>query len=500
MADSYTLVLDAGTSRAKCLVFDGRGRIAGFSSASWSYLTEPDAPSMARSFDPVSTWRAFCRLIAAGADDAGISPSQVSAVSATSQRQGVVFVDRDGKEVYAGPNLDLRAVFEGGAIDQEMRDAVYRTTGHLPSFFFTPAKLKWFADHRPDSYARIAAVVTLADWLIWRLTGVLASEPTLAAEAGLLDIHRREWCSDLFSEIGTPLEPTPLVSSGDMVGTVSSIAAGETGLAPGTPVAASGADTQCGLLGLGASEKFQTGIVAGWSAPLQMITPRPVLHPAASTWAGCFLQDGKWVLESSPGDLGNSYAWLAGLLYGESEDAFEAMNEAAEAVPAGAEGTVAFLGPTRMDMTDLGVRTGGFLFPVPLTFTEVRPGHLARAGIEAMAYSIRANMEQIECLAEAPAPTIAIGGGMTRTPAFVRALVDVLGREVQVARTPHISALGAYLCARTALGEYASLDEAAAAARGRLQSLEPDALDSAEYGDYYERWVERSAVLRELAT
>ena len=480
-------------------MFDGRGTIAGFSAMEWSYLAEPDAPSMARAFEPVGTWQDFGRLIAAAADGASISPGQVSAVSATSQRQGVVFLDREGKEIYAGPNLDLRAVFEGGAIDQEMRDAVYRTTGHLPSFLFTPAKLKWFAAHRPDAYARIAAVLTLADWLIWRLTGVLASEPTLAAEAGLLDIHRREWCSDLLGDIGTPLEPKPLVNAGHLIGTVSSIAAGETGLAQGTPVAAAGADTQCGLLGLGVSEELQTGIVAGWSAPLQMVTHQPLLHPAAITWAGCFVQDSKWVLESSAGDLGNSYRWLAGVLYGGSEEAFKAMNAAAGAVPVGAEGAVAFLGPTRMNMTDLGVKTGGFLFPVPLTFTEVGPGHLARAAIEAMSYSIRANMEQIECLAEASATTVAIGGGMTLTPTFVRVLVDVLGRELRVAQTPHVSALGAYLCARTALGEYDSLIEAATDARGRLRSLEPNALESAEYGDYYERWLEQSADLQELA-
>ena len=73
--------------------------------------------------------------------DSRIRADEIAAVAATSQRQAVVFLDSDGHELYAGPNLDLRAVFEGAAIDDELRDRVYRTTGHLPSFFFTAAKL-----------------------------------------------------------------------------------------------------------------------------------------------------------------------------------------------------------------------------------------------------------------------------------------------------------------------------------------------------------------------
>jgi len=125
----HVLVLDAGSSGMRSLVFDDHARIVGRSSTEWSYLKEPDAPELARAFDPQALWETACSLMAGSLLDAGVT-GHVAAVSVTSQRQGVVFLDGDGREVYAGPNLDLRAIFEGGAIDHEMGDHVYRATCH----------------------------------------------------------------------------------------------------------------------------------------------------------------------------------------------------------------------------------------------------------------------------------------------------------------------------------------------------------------------------------
>lgn len=499
MGNRYILVLDAGTTGPRCLVFDDGAQVAGFCARQWSYAREEGASSLARAFEPQVLWRGFCQLIADSLKEAHAQPRQLAAVSITSQRQGVVFLDDAGRELYAGPNLDLRAVFEGAAIDEEMRDRVYQTTGHLPSFFFAPARLRWFQLHRPDEYGRIASILTLADWLGWRLTGVQASEPTLAGEAGLLDIHRRDWCKTLMRNMGLMSNTIPLVDTGTVLGHVSSQSAEETGLATGIPVVVGGADTQCGLLGMGVAQERQVGIVAGWSAPLQMVTTKPVLSPEARTWAGCFLERDKWVLESSPGDVGNSYQWLANTMFASAPDAFGKMDALASAAHPGSEGALALLGPSRMDMAKVGMRLGGLLFPVPLTFSDLGQGHLVRSALEAAAFAIRANLEQIERLSHAPASDIAVGGGMTRTPAFVRILTDVIGREVKFSPIPQVSALGAYLCARVALGDHGSLHEAAASVRPYLQALEPGPADSAEYEDLYQRWAELSQELGRLS-
>ena len=115
----------------------------------------------------------------------------------------------------------FRAVFEGAAIDEAVGGRVFEVTGRLPSFLFASAKLRWFKQHRPDVYDRAERVVTLADWLRWKLSGELVSEPTLAAEAGLLDIRERRWCAELFEELGVRAGVgVPIEKAGTTIGSV----------------------------------------------------------------------------------------------------------------------------------------------------------------------------------------------------------------------------------------------------------------------------------------
>ncbi len=499
MAERYIVVLDAGSSAVRCHVFDKSGRIVATEAGAWAYRPTDDISLYAREFDADATWLRICETISRALHESGASPSEVAAVTATSQRQAVVFLDAAGRELYAGPNLDLRAVFEGGAIDEEMGSRVYTTTGHTPSFLFAPAKLRWFQNNRPDLYSNVVTVLTIADWLVYRLSGVMASEATLAGEVGLLDIAERRWATGLLGELGfVDIGHLPLAQAGSAVGAVAEQASRSTGLSPSTVVATSGADTQCGLLGMGVHDEYEAGVVAGWSVTLQTITGRPVLSSDQRTWAGCFLTPGKWVLESTAGDAGNSYRWLADTVLGGHPSSFEEMDAMASDAPIGSEGVAVFLGPSRMDMAALGLRTGGIVFPVPLTFSDTSRGHLARAALEAIAYAVRANLEQAEAAIGQTLAEVAVGGGMTRTKTWVDILRDVLARPIRVASTPDVSATGAYLCALTAIGEFASLDEVAGSIRYSATVLEPDPRTAGEYADHYQRWATLEKEMRRL--
>ena len=498
MSDGCVLVIDAGSSRARCHAFDPKGRIVASSGRPWPYADEAGQPSIARAFDPQSLWPLFLEMIADCLHAARVSPTQLSAVGVTGQRQAVVALDASHRVLYAGPNLDLRAVFEGAAMDDEMGGLVYRTTGHAPSFLLAPAKMRWLQAHAPDVYAEIASVATLADWLRLRLTGVLAAETTLASEAGLVDVHRRRWCGDLLAKLGLDIAELSLVEAGDVAGQVCAQASAETGIPQGTPVAVAPADTQCGLLGLGVADEYQAGLVAGWSAPLQLVTPRPILSPQALTWTGCFPGQDKWVVESSQGDAGNSYRWLAETLFGRGRPPFSRMNALAESVPVGSDGVVVVLGRQAMDASRSGMSMGGILYPTPPTVAEPGPGQVVRACLEAIAYGAASNLRQAEEVAGRTAVSVALGGGMTRTTVWPEIVAGVLGGGVLLSPTPEVTALGAYLCAWTALGRFGSIEEAAASVRPRLRPLEPDPVAAAEYAELRERWSELSASLQAM--
>jgi xylulokinase len=98
----------------------------------------------------------------------------VAAVSVAAQQHGMVCLDEDGTVVRpallwndtrsATAATDLVAELGGG---QAWADAV----GSVPVASFTVTKLRWLAEHEPESVARTAAVCLPHDWLTWRLAG-----------------------------------------------------------------------------------------------------------------------------------------------------------------------------------------------------------------------------------------------------------------------------------------------------------------------------------------
>ena len=500
MSDGPVLVIDAGSSRLRCYLFEKEGSIVSRSSSEWPYLDDPDASSMAKAFDTQLLWQAIAKAIKQSTDDAPAHVAAVTCVAVSSQRQSVVFIDSEGGEIYAGPNMDLRAVFEGATIDESYREQVYAVTGHVPSFLFTPAKMRWFQKQRPDAYAKIANVLTLADWIAWRLTGVLANEITLAGEAGLLDISGRNWCNGLLGELDLLEQASRIANAADVIGHVKPEIALQLGLEQDVPVTIAGADSQCGLLGMGVVQPGHIGIVAGWSAPVQMVTARPIFSPQGRTWVGCHLLSDLWVAESSAGATGSAYQWLADTLYSDAKDQFAQMSSDAADAELGANGVLSLMGNRAMNMSALGMTYGGIMFPVPMTSATggVYRRHLIRAALESTAYAIRANIEQLEALTGDSATAISLGGGMKRSELFERILVDVLGRDVRVAPVPDVTSMGAYLCGKVAIGDLGSLSEAAEWASGRMRVLKANVRDAAEYEELYQGWTRLSDTLGQI--
>ena len=132
MPERAVLALDAGTSSIRCHLFNERGVEIAAEGTCWPPSIAPSELPLAREFQPDSVLVKVYGLIRRTIDRADV---EVGAVAVTSMRQGVALLDHDDRAVYLGPNVDLRAVFEGAAIDEVHGELVYATTGHLPSFF-----------------------------------------------------------------------------------------------------------------------------------------------------------------------------------------------------------------------------------------------------------------------------------------------------------------------------------------------------------------------------
>ena len=101
----------------------------------------------------------------------------------------------------------------------------------------------------------------------------------------------------------------PVHDPGTVIGTVTAAAAEQTGLRPGTPVVAGGADTQLGLLGAGARPGEYT-VVAGTFWQNTILLDRPLIDPQIRLRTLCHVLPDQWMLEGIGFYCGMSMRWF----------------------------------------------------------------------------------------------------------------------------------------------------------------------------------------------
>ena len=246
---NVVLVVDLGSSRMRC-VSVALGDMAASEVASARYpVANARSGALARGFNAALLRTRLLSVLAKAAQDVG--PRNVASIAITAQRGATCFFDSDLRTLHAGPNADVRAVFEGAAFDEAFEPLVYGTTGHMPSMMLVPAKLGWWRAHEPRVAQRIASVVGLDAWAALQLTGTLAETPHGQAEAGLLDVSSGEPARDLLSQLAVPLDLLPpTIPLGDAMGRLSREASEATGLPLDVTVHLAGPDAQAAGAGL----------------------------------------------------------------------------------------------------------------------------------------------------------------------------------------------------------------------------------------------------------
>ena len=189
------------------MVSDAQGRCLADSHAPIRYSTPQGESELTREFRPQEVLDTASRLTARSLAQANVAPSDVAAVGITSQRHGIVAIDEEGREIFVSPNIDMRAAFEGAALQEEMGAALYETTGQYPAMLLAPAKLRWLEANRPAIRIQVAHILTIAGWLAFKLTGKITCEPSLAAGVGLLDPHTTTRNGSTLSKLGVPSVP-----------------------------------------------------------------------------------------------------------------------------------------------------------------------------------------------------------------------------------------------------------------------------------------------------
>ena len=456
--DGYLLALDAGTGSCRAALFtlDGLftsgGQPAALARREWSHPQAGGIPG-SQSFDPAGNWALICACIREVLGSLP-SPAAVRAVGCSAMGGGLVLYGRGGRELWACANGDTRAGREAAVMLADGTAAeLYRRGGGWISLSAAP-RLDWVRRHEPGVWAGVTRLSMIADWMVLRLTGTLATEASIGSTSGLFDLGRRAWSPELLNRCG--LEPglfPEVVEAGTVVGQVSAAASRPTGLAPGTPVVAGGLDTALGLTGPRPALPGLLTITGGSFWKQTVVAPAPAVDPAGRLRTICHVWPGQWLVEGISFYAGFALRWLrdraAAGWPGGRPPRYAELEELAAALPPGAGGLTARLVPAD------AWAWARWQPPFPSRPDAAQPGlgGQARAIQEAAAYSTRRAAGLIsELLGPGAVQEVILTGGAACSRLWPQILADVLGGRVGVPEHTESAARGAAILAGRAAG------------------------------------------------
>jgi len=458
------LGIDVGTSGTKTLLTDEEGTI--LASAMEEHPISSPRPLWSEQ-DPGGWWQATAASIRRVLSDANVRGETVTGLGLSGQMHGSVFLDKE-HQVLRPAILwnDQRTARECAEITETIGAARLIELVSNPALTgFTAPKILWVRKNEPEIYEKTKKILLPKDYVRFRLTGEFATEVSDASGTLLLDVRRREWSVPVLDalDIDQALLPecyeSPVVS-----GRVSELAAGETGLAAGTPVVGGGGDQAAGAVGNGI---VTTGVISatlGTSGVVFAFSDELKTDPEGRAHTFCHAVPGKWHTMGVILAAGGSFQWFRNML-GQAEmeeagkrsvDPYEILTEEAARAEPGCEGLffLPYLTGERTPHADPNARAC-WIGITPRT----RKAELIRSLLEGATYAMRDSLEIIRDMG-IPVEQIRVSGGGARSAFWRQLQADVYGHDVVTINASEGPAYGAALLAGVGAGVWKNVEEA----------------------------------------
>jgi autoinducer 2 (AI-2) kinase len=492
---NYILTLDAGTGSGRAAIFNAGGGIVSFAQREWEPRVRCDFPG-SQVFDTRDAWDALRACIQQAMSEAGLDPRQISGVSATSMREGMVLYDKHLNEIWACSNVDARAGEEAAEMLRSgVADTIYAIGGDWLSII-SPPRFRWIRRHEPEVLEKTAWMSMISDWILFKLSGKIVTDPTAGSSSGLFDLKSRAWSARAIELCDLPAGIYPAVCEpGSIIGEVTEQAAAATGLTEGTPVVAGGADTQMALLGVGSLAPNSWAMVAGTFWQTTVIWDRPLIDPERRLRTLCHASSGRWMTEGIGFLIGRQARWFRDGFCQEEvrraremdTDPYRLMEQLAETVPPGANGVVGIFSGVHH------ARSWKHAAPSFLNFDIYDPRRSGKAACiralwESAVYAAYGNLMILQELTGTAPEELTFCGGSAKGFLWPQIVADVCGVPVRIPVVKEAASLGSAMCVGVATGRFSSLDDAVRKIVKTERVLQPDAGNHRTYLEAYSRW------------
>lgn len=394
--------------------------------------------------------------------DIDVSPSDISALGITNQRETAVVWDKfTGQPVYNA--IVWQDTRTSGA--HEPADKWLHRTGLMANSYPAGPKIAWILDNVEGARERAEAGELLAGtidtWLLWNFTGgaegdegrpaTFVTDVTNASRTLLMDLETLQWDEELCAQVGVPVGMLPEIKPS--VGNFGQVRA--RGTLAKVPITGVLGDQQSALFGQGCFEEGDAKNTYGTGLFMLVNTgekPRFSAHGLLSTVA--YQVEGEaplYAMEGSVAVGGSLIQWL--------RDQMKMIPDApsTERLAASDNGGV-YIVPAFSGLFAPRWRPDARGVIVGLTRFADR-GHIVRAALEATCYQTREVVEAMVADACEAVDELRVDGGMVANDVLMQLQADILGVPVRRPREIETTALGAAFAAGLGAGIFGGLDE-----------------------------------------
>ncbi len=481
----YLIGVDVGSTNFKAIACSPDGKV----------LTEARRPGVTEykdngwaELDPLRLWQGVAACIREVVEN--LLQDKCIGVGVASNGEDA-FVDEVGNPVHSTLRwFDTRTTEIAEQWKTFGFDRVYGITGIRPNPVAGITKLQWIRENAPEAYAKGRWWISNQGFVSMRLTGVAKTSWCNACRTMAFDLKKRDWSDEILEAAGIPRKLFPeAVRSGDLIGHVTEMAAGETALPVGTPVYAGGIDYACGTFATGIIKSGQLLDSTGTSEQIVAIVDEPQSNPRYmedNFTSVSYVVNDKYYMMGQIISSGGVFEWFKNTF---SNATFDELCAEAAKMPIGSHGVMMlpyFSG--RYTLGNDSAARGAF---VGLTRNAVR-GDFVRALLEGLCFEMKSIIDRMQTISGHAIQSIYAIGGAARSPVWLQMKADVSGLRVHARNVHEAAAFGAAMLAGLGAGIYSSPEDAVEKVAKHIPETiyEPDAERHGVYQKIYERLYE----------
>ncbi|MEG1525644.1 MAG: FGGY family carbohydrate kinase [Clostridia bacterium] len=440
--------VDLGSTNIKAAVYDQQLSCIAMESIPVSYLKNDGFVE----FDAEAYVSALKNVLHRVVEQKSVVPHEINTITFTGQAESLVILDAQRKPLVPVISwMDERSVNECVELKQHFsqKDCSAKT-GQLAILPTWPAtKVLWLRHNRPDVYAAAVHYLLLKDYIVFRFTGKLAADLSIATFSFYTDIYQKCYWQEMLDVCGIRLDQLPpLVEPCSVIGSVIPAVASAIGISEHTVVNIGTLDHFAGMVGTGNVQPGEMSLSTGTVMALATMAADPVGKDTGIAMHYGF-QPNTYVTLLVAESGGICLEWFKRACM--PSTSYDALNEELAKRPTSDVVFLPYLVGT--NAPDFNSNACGMFF-------GLRDRHdrfdMAYAIMEGVAHLLKVNSDRIAETGTLIHHIVATGGG-SKSDIWCQLQADITGIPVCIPLQKEAACLGAAMIGAVSAGAYADL-------------------------------------------